>query len=192
MNRITTCMLAAALALSLSPAAVAQDEAPAAESKPVPLAGVDPAEYVDLLAEGKNGDILGIVFDVVLDDSGKATTIVLELFAEEAEGEVPEEGEGELAAEDTEEEEPEALPNEDDAADDAAEGEGTDEPVPVGKLVGVAPKGAMMDTGRDLVMLPSVTGAQARGMDEFTYESGMKTVSHPDGYSEEAAGEAGE
>ena len=182
MNRVVTCMLAGAMAVSLHSAALAQDEeAPAAESKPVPAAEVDPAEYVDLLAEGKDGDILGIVFDVVLDDAGKAKTIVVELFDEEgaapAEDEAAPEDEGEVAAEDTAAEEPEAA--------EPAEGEGTEEPVMIGKLVGVSPKGAMVDTGRDLMMLPSVTAVQAQNMAEFSYAPGMKSVGHPDGYPAE-------
>jgi hypothetical protein len=172
MNRAVTWMLAGAMAVSLHSVAFAQDEeAPAVESKPVPASEVDPAEYVDLLAEGKDGDILGIVFDVVLDGSGKATTIVVELFDED---DGAAEDEGDVAAEDTAEEEPEAA--------EGAEGEGTDEAVMIGKLVGISPKGAMVDTGRDLIMLPSVTAAQAQNMPEFSYKAGMKSVGHPDGY----------
>lgn len=199
MNRVVTCLFAGAMSVSLHAAAMAQDEAPAAESKPVPLAGTDPAEYVDLLAEGSDGEVLGVVFDVVLDDSGKATTIVVELFGDEemgmAEGEEGAEGEeaaappeSEFAAEDQVEEEPEPLAA-DEAEGDEGEAEGTEEPIFVGKLVGVSPKGAMIDSGRDVIILASVTAVQAEELDEFMYETGMKTVAYPEGYPAEAPAE---
>ncbi|MFP4002252.1 MAG: hypothetical protein ACLFV8_00650 [Alphaproteobacteria bacterium] len=180
MNRMVTCMLAGAMALSLSPvAAVAQEEAPPpAESNPVPLAEVDPADYVDLLAEGKDGNILGIVFDVVLDDAGNPEAVVLELFPEEP------------PAEDAAGEEPEPLPEEGEEPEGAeGEMEGTEEPVMLGKLVSVSPEGGQLDLGRDLVLLPAVTAEQLQNEPEFIYEEGMKTVAHPDGYPTEAPAE---
>ena len=89
------------------------------------------------------------------------------------------EGEPDVAAEDTASEEPDA------AAEDGADAEGTEEPMEVGKLVGLSAKGGMIDTGREVIILPSATAEGIQDMAEFSYEPGMKTVSHPDGYPAE-------
>lgn len=208
-----------ALSLQLMAAQAAEEPKEQPPAKPMPLSESVFHSYIDVMATGKDGAALGMVYDIILGADGKPDKVVVEVVDDMGEGgeegaapdeaaadEEPMEGEEAMGDEEPMEgeeamDDEEPAEGEEGAGDEAAGAEaaaGAEEEAaeePIGRLVAVEAEGAIANEAEEAIQFPSLTKEAFDGMSEFSYEAGMKSVAYPDGYpaeEEPAAEESGE